>query len=342
MTPEDDSPFAPFFDIHADDPEVGRTIHGYRLLRLVAYGGMGKVFLAEQPDLERRVAFKLARSSLRGEARRWFASEGRIHARLEHPNIATLYDAGTLDDGEADAGRPFFAMEFVDGEPIDAYCQTHRLGVRARLEIFLRVLSAVEHAHRQPVVHLDLKPGNILVTPEGEPKLLDFGIAQLLALEPDSDGQGPDRSRSPLTLQYASPEQLRGDAVSVASDLYSLGVVLYKLLAGRLPHQLEEPVPLLELEKVLTEQEPLKPSLALSERRLAGDLDSIVLKALCKAPERRYGSVEELSDDIRRHLEGVPVLARNAGAEGGASPTLQEGEPEYPDRSGYDPSRRMS
>lgn len=321
MPPDlDDVAFAPFFDIHAADPDVGRTFGGYRLIRLIGYGGMGKVFLAERADLERLVAFKIARGSLRGEARRRVAEEGKIHARLEHPNIATLYDAGTIDESSREAGRPFFAMEYVDGQPIDEYCQTRHLDVRGRLAIFLRACAAVEYAHRQPVVHLDLKPGNILVTAEGEPKLLDFGIARLLASEPEAIAGAGDGARQAMTFQYASPEQVRGDAVSVASDVYSLGVVLYKLLAGRLPFELPTLAGVDEVRRSICEIEPPAPSTAAGDeapeisQALSGDLDQIVLKALAKDPRRRYGSVRELADDVRRHLDHRPVLAVDGGA----------------------------
>lgn len=313
---EDEPSFSPFFDIHADDPDVGRTLGGYRLIRLIAHGGMGKVFLAERPDLGRRVAFKLARRSLRGEARRWFANEGKIHARLEHPNIARLYDAGTVEaaDGD-DAGRPFFAMEYVDGEPIDVYCEARGLDVRARLAIFRKVCAAVQHAHRQPIVHLDLKPSNVLITAGGEPRLLDFGIARLLSSENGLPGPGFDSSA--MTFQYASPEQLRGEPVSVASDLYSLGVMLYKVLAGRLPYRVPPFAGLDDVRRLLCDTTPPPPSAAAGSpgrrRALAGDLDAVVLKTLAKKPAERYGSVQELDDDLGRYLEHRPLSAVGGG-----------------------------
>ncbi len=333
---DDNLPGPPFFSIHAQDPDVGRTIGSYRLTKLIAYGGMGKVFEAERPDLEKRVAFKLARHSPRGKARRWFEEERRIHAKLVHPNIAVLHDAGTVDDGLPGSGRPYFAMEYVEGRAIDSFCDRQRCATRDRLELFLKVCSAVEYAHRHLIVHLDLKPGNILVTPAGTPKLLDFGIARLLEAERDADWRG-DRA---MTLQYASPEQVGGEAVSVASDLYSLGMVLYKLLAGRLPYTLGVLVGEAEIRRLICEVEPPAPSTvvfdqaegrptggrvssldseARAERRatsprnlrklLAGDLDRIVLKALHKEPGARYGSVRDLAGDIRRFLEHRPVLA---------------------------------
>ncbi len=332
--------FQPFFSVHAADPDVGRTIGRYRLTGLIAYGGMGKVFEAERADLEKRVAFKLARHSLRGKARRWFEEEGRIHAQLEHPSIAVLYDAGTVEDGSPDAGRPYFVMEYVDGRPIDGFCDHRRLSTRERLRLFLKVCSAVEYAHRHLIVHLDLKPGNILVTATGKPKLLDFGIARLLEAEREADRQGQKRGRRPMTFQYASPEQFRGEAVSVASDLYSLGMVLYKLLVGRLPYRLHPFDSEDEIGRVVCDIEPPAPSTMVAARKeisrtsdrvealdseqlaeprattprklrkiLAGDLDRIVLKALHKDPGARYGSVRDLADDISRFLEHRPVFA---------------------------------
>ncbi len=340
MSDTDSFSIPPFFDFHAEDPDVGRTVGRYRLIGLIAYGGMGKVFEAERPDLEKRVAFKLARNSLRGSARRWFEGEGRIHARLEHPNIAVLHDAGTVDDDSSDAGRPYFVMEYVDGSPIDDFCDSRRLSTRDRLELFLQVCSAVEHAHRHLVIHLDLKPGNILVTTAGRPKLLDFGIARLLEPERETDPEGARPAHRPMTFQYASPEQFRGESVSVASDVYSLGVVLYKLLIGRLPYRLHVLAEEDDVRRLICDVEPPAPSSVACEgeeihpgdgsigplapeesaglrattpsklrKSLAGDLDRIVLKALNKDPRARYGSVQELGDDIRRHLEHRPVLA---------------------------------
>jgi eukaryotic-like serine/threonine-protein kinase len=300
-------------------PQVGV----YRLIREVGRGGMGTVFEALRDDdqFEKRVAIKLVRRDIAGEGLvRRFRQERQILAGLEHPNIARLLDGGSAPDG-----RPYLVMEFVDGERITAYCATRGLGVRDRLRLFQAVCGAIQHAHRHLVVHRDLKPDNILVTADGVVKLLDFGVAKLL---PDPSVVGVREritatAQRPLTPAYASPEQLRGDPVTTASDVYSLGVVLYELLAGRHPFEITGHSPL-ELVNVL-EREPGPPSEAVTEeaaapsgagnrvrlrRALAGDLDRIVLKAIRKEPERRYASVEQFSEDVRRFMEGLPVLAR--------------------------------
>ncbi len=292
-----------------DELAVGRRVGPYRLARLLGKGGMGAVYLAErEQDFEQRVALKLVRRGLAdGDAVRRFEAERQILARLEHPNIARLLDGGTTEDG-----TPYFVMELVDGEPIDRYCERHRLGVRDRLELCLKVCSALEVAHQSLVIHRDLKPGNILVDASGRAKLLDFGIAKLLrpdGADPMATGTAPQA----LTLRYASPEQLRGEPVGTASDVYSLGVVLYQLLTGGLPCGLGE-LSHFELMRAVCEEDPKPPSTVADSRtvrrRLAGDLDSIVLKALRKEPRRRYASIEKLADDLRRHLDGLPVLAR--------------------------------
>ncbi len=319
--------------------ELGTALGPYRLERAIGAGGMGTVYQAVRDDgvYRRRVAIKLlnpGRGSV-GLARR-FRGERQILASLDHPYIARLFDGG-----EAADGRPYLVMEYVDGEPIDDYCDRHRLTVRQRLELFRKVCSAVHYAHQNLVVHRDIKPTNILVTADGEPRLLDFGIAKLL--DPEAfpvTVEATVAGLQPMTPHYASPEQLSGKAITTATDVYSLGVLLYRLLTGRLPYRLDSLTPR-AVDRVLTGDEPLKPSTAVRRdpvsappsgeprrhrdggrsrrevgrprelaRRLAGDLDNIVLTALAREPGRRYGSVEQLSEDLRRHLIGLPVLAR--------------------------------
>jgi serine/threonine-protein kinase len=288
---------------------------------------MGTVFLAQRDDelYERLVAIKILRTGLEEtEHRHRFLAERQILARLEHPNIARLYGGGSTEDG-----RPYLVMELIEGLPVDEYCDRHRLTVDQRLALFLRICSAVHYAHQNLLVHRDIKPANILVTAKGEPALLDFGIAKQLAPE-----AADPRTRSGLlvmTPSYASPEQMRGEAITTASDVYSLGVLLYELLAGRSPYQAEEGAPPYQLELAIHEQQPEKPSAALARpgkpspeeiaaargsrraalrRRLAGDLDTIVLAALRKEPARRYESVAGLAADLERHLHDLPVFAR--------------------------------
>ncbi|MEM7353792.1 MAG: serine/threonine-protein kinase [Acidobacteriota bacterium] len=311
--------------VHRDPRRLGT----YRLLREIGRGGMGTVYLAARDDdhYRRLVAVKLMRheahrggpgSAYRDELRQRFHRERQILADLEHPHIARLYDGGTADDG-----RPFLVMEYVDGVPIDRYCQRQSLTLRQRLELFCEVCAAVQHAHRSLLVHRDLKPSNVLVTDEGRPVLLDFGIAKLLVPEPAG---GSPKTRTGVRLMtpgYASPEQVRGASITTASDVYALGVVLYELLTGRSPYRTTDELPH-ELERAVCEQEPIRPSLVTqrSPRRfgraagrrsqLAGDLDAIVLQALRKEPTARYGSVEQLIDDLRRFLEGRPISVRRS------------------------------
>ncbi len=298
------------------DPILGESIGPYRLERELGRGGMGIVYLARRCDdaYRRQVAIKILNPTLASASlSRRFRSERQILANLEHPYIARLYEGGTTRDG-----RPYLVMEHVDGAPIDDYCRRQNLSLRERLELFRKVCSAVHHAHQNLVVHRDVKPSNILVTADGTPRLLDFGIAKLLdpgsfpvTLEATATGLRP------MTPNYASPEQIRGEAITTASDVYSLGVLLYELLTGRLPHRLKGLAPR-DVERVVTEEKPQPPSVAVAAdaprlgRRLAGALDNVVLAALSKEPERRYGSVQQLSEDLRRHLEGLPVLARPA------------------------------
>jgi serine/threonine-protein kinase len=291
----------------------------YRLIRELGRGGMGAVYLAERDDehYARRVAIKvLPAGPLSQGLRARFLLERRILASLEHPNIARLYDAGVGEDG-----TPYFVMEYVEGRPIAGYCDEGRLGVRARLGLFDQVCDAVQFAHRNLVVHRDLKPANILVSNDGVVKLLDFGIAKMLEDGPTDRGAGGRESPETwtglriLTPQYASPEQLRGEPVSTATDVYALGVLLFELLAGRWPYRARDHS-LRSIEQAVLEQEPDSPSVATTRaelrRQLRGDLDNIVLTALRKEPERRYASVQHLRDDIRRHLERRPVSARPA------------------------------
>ena len=317
-------------------PGALEAIGPYRILDEIGRGGMGSVFLAARRDgeYERRVAIKLIRPEVGSEdvARR-FRGERQILANLDHPNIAKLHDGGTTDDG-----RPYVVMELIEGTRIDEYCDRKRATLRERLDLFADVCAAVAYAHRSLVVHRDLKPANILVTEEGVPKLLDFGIAKLLdpsafphTVEATASGPGP------MTPPYASPEQILGQPITTASDVYSLGVLLYKLLTGRMPFDRAGRPHRQILEDLA--REPIHPSAAVTlpavvsaagaeeilristerglspnqlRRRLAGDLDNIVLKALRREPERRYGSVEQLAADLRRHLDGLPVLARKA------------------------------
>jgi len=316
---------------------LGHTVGPYRLESLLGVGGMGAVYLARrEEDFEQEVALKLIRRDFASpEIIRRFEAERQVLARLEHPHIARLLDGGTTPEG-----LPWFAMEKVDGLPLDRYCDEHRLTTRERLELFLAVCSALSLAHQNLVIHRDLKPGNILVDAGGNPKLLDFGIAKLLEPDDAPERRAPRTQHHAMTLHYASPEQLRREPIGTASDIYSLGVVLYRLLTGRLPSGLEDASPV-DLMLAVCEQEPTLPSTAVRRteelhledgrvirrtpedvaavrdgdpktlsRRLAGDVDAIVGKALRKEPRHRYASVEQMAADIRDHLEGLPVAAR--------------------------------
>ncbi len=283
----------------------------YRILGEAGRGGMGTVYLAERddPQLRQRVALKLVRSGPASDALvRRFLEERQILALLDHPGIARLVDGGISEDG-----LPWFAMEYVEGTPIDRYCDERRLGVEERLGLFLGVCEAVQYAHRNLVVHRDLKPSNILVTGDGHVKLLDFGIAKLLAGAAGTAPAATQAGLRPMTPEYASPEQVRGDPVSTASDVYSLGVLLYELLTGRHPHPASGRPPH-EVARAILEEQPSAPSAVVGtaavRRRLRGDLDIIVLAALRKEPERRYPTPDRLAADVRRHLDGMPVSAR--------------------------------
>jgi eukaryotic-like serine/threonine-protein kinase len=283
----------------------------WKLLRRIGTGGMAAVYAAARSDrqFQKIVAIKVVKPGMDSEEiLRRFRNERQVLASLEHPNIARLIDGGTTD-----YGVPYLVMEYVEGTPIDRYCDSHKLSISERLILFRSVCSAVQYAHQNLVVHRDLKPVNILVTADGVPKLLDFGIAKLL--RPDYSGQSAHFTRTnlrPMTPEYASPEQVRGDPITTASDVYSLGVVLFKLLTGEQPYRLQSHTSM-EIERAICEWQPELPSaigpLEL-RRRLRGDLDVIVLTALRKEPQRRYASVERLSNDIALHLGHAPVSAR--------------------------------
>jgi eukaryotic-like serine/threonine-protein kinase len=328
----------------ASDTMIGARIAQYRIIGKLGEGGMGDVYRAVRADdqFEMQVAIKLVRQGLdRKSVEARFRRERQILAGFEHENIARLLDGGTTEEG-----HPYFVMELVEGKPIDEYCDSARLGTTARLDLFRSVCSAVQYAHQRLVVHRDIKPSNILVTADGVPKLLDFGIATILS----NDAAYPELERTEtalriMTPQYASPEQLHGQLITTATDVYSLGVVLYKLLTGRMPYRLDSNSPY-DLAHAICETAPEKPSSAIirpgpitgrsgpgstspapqSEvelvsscrgstpkrlrRILSGDLDQIILKALRKEPERRYASAREFAEDLRSYLRGLPVTAR--------------------------------
>ena len=305
-----------FDDASGDTPvPVPERVGPYRIERVIGEGGMGMVFLAHRDDgeFDQRVALKLVRRGLHLDARvvRRFREERQILAALSHPGIARLLDGGIAEDG-----LPFFAMEYVEGESITKYCEGRSLGIDERLALFVRVCDALAHAHAKHIVHRDVKPSNILVTAEGHPRLLDFGIAKLIAPDGGTSGAAlTRRSERLLTPEYASPEQIRGEPVGVAADVYGLGVLLYELLTGQRPFRRAERTAH-ELERAVLEEEPTRPSEAVPKeplrRRLKGDLDAIVLTAMSKEPERRYGGAQELGADVRRHLDGLPVAAHSA------------------------------
>jgi len=291
---------------------AGQTVGAYTLEELIGQGGMGAVWLARRSDgrFEGRAAVKLLNLSLVGRAgEERFRREGTILARLTHPHIARLIDAGV-----SRGGQPYLVLEHVAGEPIDRFCAAHELGIEERLRLFLSVLEAVAHAHANLIVHRDIKPSNVLVSDDGRVKLLDFGIAKLLQDE-TAGGEVTALTRdggSALTLEYAAPEQVTGGAVTTATDVYALGILLYVLLSGRHPaeHALGSPAGLV---KAIVEAEPSRVSESAPQDRrriLRGDLDTIVAKALKKNRDERYGSVSALADDLRRFLEKKPIAAR--------------------------------
>jgi serine/threonine protein kinase len=289
----------PVWDSGPGELLTGSRIGSYQLCEPIAEGGMGAVYRAvRSSDFEKQVAIKLVKRGMDTNfILRRFRHERQILAGLDHPNIARLLDGGATGDD-----RPYLVMEYIEGTPITEYAEQHKLDIAARLEMFRTVCTAVQFAHQNLVVHRDLKPNYILVTSDGFPKLLDFGIAKLL--EPDVDTT--TTSLRLMTPECASPEQVRGEPVTTATDIYSLGVLLYSLLTGESPYQFTTRTPQ-EIARVVCETEPLKPS---AIRPLPEDLDNIVLKAMHKDPARRYVSAEQLSEDIRRYLTGLPVIAR--------------------------------
>jgi eukaryotic-like serine/threonine-protein kinase len=339
----------PAFEAHDDDPaqvepagREGKIIGNYKIIREIGRGGMGAVYLAVRADdqYHKRVAIKLIKGGLHSDyIRRRFLSERQILASLNHPNIAKLLDGGTTP-----AGNPYLVMDYIEGLPIRQYCDQNRLSTGARLKLFRTVCSAVHYAHQNLIIHRDLKPGNILVSADGTPHLLDFGIAKLLNPElPEPTLDLTVGAMGPMTPEYASPEQVRGEPLTTASDVYSLGVLLYELLTGHRPYLIKSRV-LSDIAWIICEQEPERPSTVVKRtqtsahndaetlvmvspesasrnpedqaeklrRRLQGDLDNIVLMAMRKEAARRYASVEQFSEDIRRHLEGLPCIARKA------------------------------
>jgi serine/threonine protein kinase/predicted negative regulator of RcsB-dependent stress response len=331
---------AELLDDSSDDSLLGQRIGPYQVIRQIGRGGMGAVYLATRADdqYRKQVAIKLVKRGMDTDfILSRFRHERQILASLDHPGISKLLDGGTTEDG-----RPYFVMEHIEGLPITEYGDAHRLPTGERLQLFRAVCSAMHYAHQNLIVHRDIKPSNILVTADGTPKLLDFGIAKIFNPEIAASALAPTAPAvRMMTPEYASPEQVRGAAITTASDVYSLGVVLYELLTGHRPYRVSSHAPH-ELARVICEQEPEKPSTAVIRveevtqpdstvrltltpelvsklrdgqpdklrRRLKGDLDNIILMAMRKEPARRYASVEQFSEDIRRHLAGLPVIAR--------------------------------
>jgi len=306
----DDSDLA----VPASSEAAGSLVGPYRITGEIGRGGMGAVYEAVRDDggFSKRVALKTVPPGRDTEViLRRFRHERQILARLQHKNIAALLDGGVTGDG-----RPYFAMEHVEGERIDRYCDRLELDAAGRLQLMRQICAAVQYAHQHLVVHRDLKPGNVLVGPDGTVKLLDFGIAKLL--DPTGDDEGlTDTGTLPMTTAYASPEQLRGEPINTATDIYSLGTMLYELLAGRAPFRFGD-LPVLEIRRRMLEEVPVPPSrnalpgsaLARLSHRNAGELDQIVMMAMRKEPERRYRSAEQLAEDLRRFLAGQPVAAQ--------------------------------
>jgi eukaryotic-like serine/threonine-protein kinase len=313
--------------------DPGTQIGAYRLLREIGRGGMGTVYLAVEETVEprREVAIKVLRDPLHSEHADRFVTEGRLLASLDHPGIARFYEGGTASDG-----RPYLVMEYVPGEPIAAYCDRRRLSIRARLQLFRHLLDAVAYAHRQLVVHRDIKPRNVLVTDDGTVKLVDFGIAKPLLAPGYSDTEATQTRGRLMTPEYASPEQVTGGRITTATDVYALGLLLHELLCGRRAQRFDTGIPG-EIDRVVAREEVPRPSVALRDvrahardsepsdeeiaaarrstparlaRRLRGDLDRIVGMALRKEPERRYASASLFAEDIERFLDGRPVRAR--------------------------------
>jgi serine/threonine-protein kinase len=283
----------------------------YRIVRQLGQGGTARVYLAERDDgqFSHRVALKVLRPGHDSEIDQGrFRAERQILASLSHPNIARLLDGGMSDDG-----LPYLVMELIDGEPIDRYCASRTLSVRARLEMFATVCEATQYAHRNLVVHRDLKPSNILVTSDGEVKLLDFGLAKLLE-QRAGDSTAAVTTQRWMTPEYAAPEQVRGEPTTTSTDVYQLGVVLYELLTGSLPFGSREHSSWDLAQSILDREPPRPSSVGAQGGPVRGDLDAIVLHALRKEPDQRYASVEALREDIVRHLTGLPVRARHGNA----------------------------
>ena len=289
------------------DPNLNRRIGKYRILEELGVGGMGVVYLGERDDgsFDHQVAIKLLKREFNAKKiRDRFQQETEIQARLKHPNIASLIDAGTTEDG-----IPFLIMEYIEGHRIDEYCRKNALDLNERLILFNKVCDAVSHAHRNLIVHRDLKPSNIIVTESGEPKLLDFGIAKTL----DEESSSKETTIRALTPQYASPEQILGDDITTSTDVYSLGLILFELLTGRLPFKEKTRSTLSTAEDklvVLSRTTREDGSTLFESHELRGDLDNILRKALQKEPGERYSTVESLSKDLRNYLNGLPVEAR--------------------------------
>jgi eukaryotic-like serine/threonine-protein kinase len=284
---------------------IGERLGAYRVVREIGRGGMGSVYLALRDDEEyvKEVALKVVKRGMNTEeVLRRFRDERQILANLDHPYIARLFDGGTTADGV-----PFFAMEYVEGRPVDVFCRENSLSVKARCKLFLLILEAVAYAHRNLVVHGDLKPANIFVTPDGTPKLLDFGVAKLVGRDTEEDPDDPaPRSSRAFTPGYASPEQVRGLTVTTSTDIYSLGAVLYELLSGQRVQPVDFDTPT-RIERAVCDVEISRAQL--EKLDLPSDLDHVVLMALCKEPEQRYQSAAQFADDIRRSLENRPVIA---------------------------------
>ncbi len=309
------------------DDLTGTTIGAYRILHVLGRGGMGIVYLAERQDdqFSQKVAIKVMRDGVETEqAAERFRHERQVLAQLNHPGIARLLDGGTHN------GRPYLVMERVDGVRINQYCDEHKLGVEERLELFCQVCDAVAHAHRNLLVHRDIKPSNILVTADGSPKLLDFGIAKPLLAVGNAEPSATVTVFNPMTPDFASPEQIQGRRITTATDTYQLGVLLHVLLVGALPYRATRERPLELMRAICDLDTPSLSRRALEisggttlakdeaqagtlSRRLTGDLDNIAATALAKEPDERYSSVKELADDVRNHLEGRPVTASGAG-----------------------------
>ena len=321
-----------------NDNFIGKTLGSYLIKNVIAEGGMGVVYLAERNDDEytKQVAVKLIRSSFKNRyLSERFKTEKQTLASLDHPYIAKLLDAGSTEDG-----TPYLIMDYIAGEPIDIYCDNHRLTIAERLELFSKVCSAVHYAHQNLIVHRDLKPSNILVTEKGEPRLLDFGIAKILSSDSPEERNLTKTGIWQLTPEYASPEQVNGENITTGSDVYSLGILLYKLMTGHSAYKFKSYLPV-EVHRVVCYEEPVNPgekititeelkkpdgstkiisSATVSEARstnpdhlkkiLSGDIENIILKAVRKDPKRRYGSVEQFAEDIRRYNNGLPVIAR--------------------------------